>query len=84
LGTLAAILSPVIFNLLSYQSGYGMSPHHWNPVWMGVFLGGAGLDLLAMVFYAIFASGEIQTSAVGRHTHQDTSLKMSALSEKGV
>ena len=50
-----------------------------------VFLGGAGLDLLAMVFYAIFASGEIQTSAVDRHyTHQDTSLKMSALSEKGV
>ena len=61
--------------------------HMTNTVTMfeKVFLGGAGLDLLAMVFYAIFASGEIQTSAVDRHyTHQDTSLKMSALSEKGV
>ena len=32
LGTLAAILSPVLFNLLSNQSGYGMSQHHWMGV----------------------------------------------------
>ena len=49
-----------------------------------VFLGAAGLDLLALVFYAIFASGEIQAWAVHHHTHQDTNVKMSDLSERGV
>ena len=47
-----------------------------------VFLGAAGLDLLALVFFAIVASGEIQAWAVHHHTHQDTNVKMSALSEK--
>ena len=44
-----------------------------------VFVRGAGLDLLALVFYAVFASGEIQGWAVDRHTNQDTSVKMSDL-----
>ena len=49
-----------------------------------VFLGGAGLDLLALVFFAVFASGEIQAWAVDHHTRQDTNVKMSALEDKGV
>ena len=46
-----------------------------------VFLGAAGLDLLALVFFAAFASGEIQAWAVDRQTHQDTNVKMSALAD---
>ena len=43
-----------------------------------VYLRAAGLNLVAMVFYAIFASGEIQAWAV-HHSYQDGNVKMSTL-----
>ena len=40
-----------------------------------VFLGAAGLDLVALIFYAFFASGEIQAWAVD-HSYQEANVKM--------
>ena len=48
-----------------------------------VYLGAAGLNLFAMVFYAIFASGELQAWAVHYSYNQEANVKMSTLSDKG-
>jgi len=79
-GTLAAMLCPIVLHLLTGdQDGLYMTHDLFAMHWMKVYLRAAGLNLVAMVFYAIFASGEIQAWAVHHSYNQDTNVKMSTL-----